>query len=153
MKRTILVIISVVSTLLVVFVAAYATEYIIVGNKLEEIILDSNSGFVNRTLNKNKDIITDEMYEDIYVVSHETSDFDENNISINNIKLDFKMKPKLSFHTFTSGEFRFKMMYRLNAKNGTCLEGGGTEEDMINCIVYWKFGLNGLKIYDYFEEL
>lgn len=147
MKKSVLIIVSVVSTLLIVFGALYITEYVVVGNKLEEIVLDSNSGFVHRNANKNKNIISDELYEDIYVVSHETSDFDENNISINNIKLDFKMKPKLSFHAFTSGEFHYKMMFRLNAKNGECLEGAGTEEEMVDCIIYWEYDFfNGLRV-------
>ena len=147
MKKSVLIIVSVVSTLLIVFGALYITESVMVGNKLEEIVLDSNSGFVHRKTNKNENIISDELYEDIYVVSHETSDFDENNISINNIKLDFKMKRSLSINKITSGEFRYKMMFRLNSKNGECLEGAGIEEEMVDCIIYWEYDFfNGLRV-------
>ena len=39
------------------------------------------------------------------------------------------------------------MMFRLNAKNGECLEGAGTEEEMVDCIIYWEYDFfNGLRV-------
>ena len=54
MKKSVLIIVSVVSTLLIAFGALYITESVMVGNKLEEIVLDSNSVYhsINNLLNK-----------------------------------------------------------------------------------------------------
>lgn len=147
MKKSVLIIVSVVSTLLIIFGALYITESVMVGNKLEEIVLDSNSGFIHRKANKNKNIISEELYEDIYVVTSEPDDFNKNKVDVENIKLDFKMKRSLSINKITSGEFRYKMMFRLNAKNGESLEGAGTEEEMVDCIIYWEYDFfNGLRV-------
>lgn len=139
--------------LVFLFVSAYVCEYVIINDKVMEIVENVNDVNLDRADAKNNytDIVSDELFCRIRYLNADALDDDKEEYGKENIVANFDLYKSISWHCFVSGTTRFKYISRTYLKDGTEINASGAEDEKVPCYIKWKFDLNGLKIIEVYQ--